>query len=144
MTYILEKGDRRRLKAGIRVLYHTGHRAPCSGGRLSFAERAAPRERLRREMEVAGRRLDVAMAEQALHRMEIDAGLDEMAKAWRKPWMPPRLVMPARRLARTKTRSAVRMVTWRSGRWPGKSHGAGRAIRQYARSSARSRSVSSA
>src|SRR5437762_7563081 len=38
MTYILEIGDRRRLKAGIRVLHHTGHRAPCSGGRLNFAE----------------------------------------------------------------------------------------------------------
>src|SRR2546427_1885797 len=34
MTCILEIGDRRRLKAGIRV----GHRAPCSGGRLNFAE----------------------------------------------------------------------------------------------------------
>src|SRR5436309_12228659 len=38
MTYILEIGDRRRLKAGIRVLHHTGNRAPCSGGRLNFAE----------------------------------------------------------------------------------------------------------
>ena len=38
MTYILEIGDRRRLKAGIRVLHHTGHRAPCSDGRLNFAE----------------------------------------------------------------------------------------------------------
>src|SRR5438046_5972166 len=38
MTYILGIGDRRRLKAGIRVLHHTGHRAPCSGGRLNFAE----------------------------------------------------------------------------------------------------------
>src|SRR5436309_11964381 len=38
MTYILKIGDRRRLKAGIRVLHHTGHRAPCSGGRLNFAE----------------------------------------------------------------------------------------------------------
>src|SRR5437870_6153031 len=38
MTYILEIGDRRTLKAGIRVLHHTGHRAPCSGGRLNFAE----------------------------------------------------------------------------------------------------------
>src|SRR5437667_9628666 len=38
MTYILEIGDRRRLKAGISVLHHTGHRAPCSGGRLNFAE----------------------------------------------------------------------------------------------------------
>src|SRR2546426_11499194 len=34
MTCILEIGDRRRFKAGIRV----GHRAPCSGGRLNFAE----------------------------------------------------------------------------------------------------------
>src|SRR5438132_4795350 len=78
MTYILEIGDRRRLKAGIRVLHHTGHRHPAPVGGSNFAERAAPRERLRREMEVAGRRLDVAMAEQALHRMEIDAGLYEM------------------------------------------------------------------
>src|SRR5438094_6278179 len=38
MTFILEIGDRRRLKAGIRVLHHTGYRAPCSGGRLNFAE----------------------------------------------------------------------------------------------------------
>src|SRR2546422_3079911 len=38
MTYILEIGDRRRLKAGIRVLHHAGHRAPCSGERLNFAE----------------------------------------------------------------------------------------------------------
>src|SRR5438128_12257560 len=67
MTYILEIGDRRRLKAGIRVLHHTGHRHPAPVGGSNFAERAAPRERLRREMEVAGRRLDVAMAEQALH-----------------------------------------------------------------------------
>src|SRR3989449_8821438 len=38
MTFILEIGDRWRLKAGIRVLHHTGYRAPCSGGRLNFAE----------------------------------------------------------------------------------------------------------
>src|SRR5437667_5307236 len=38
MTYILKIGDRRRLKAGIRVLHHTGHRAPCSDGRLNFAD----------------------------------------------------------------------------------------------------------
>src|SRR5437667_10928756 len=38
MTYILKIGDRRRLKAGIRVLHHTGHLAPCSDGRLNFAE----------------------------------------------------------------------------------------------------------
>src|SRR6266849_423694 len=42
MTYTLEIGDRRRLKAGIRVLHHTGHRAPCSGERLISRHGAQP------------------------------------------------------------------------------------------------------
>src|SRR5882724_4242320 len=42
MTYILEIGDRRRLKAGIRVLHHTGHRAAPVGGSISQRHGAQP------------------------------------------------------------------------------------------------------